>query len=275
MEKSQTKNSVREISSTIKSIGDDDRRASRREAAIIAASRLIADRDVVFVGQGLPVIAALFAKRDHAPNCVVMHEYGVVDTDPPIAVELAHPLFAEKATYLCDMIDALASLIYHINVAFLGAAQIDRYGNVNTTTVGDYFNPTYRISGSGGANDIGSLAPNLVLVMDNQRASKFPESVDYRTTPGYFGGSRKRRSELNLPGSGPSAVVTDLGVYKFERKTGEMYLESLQPGVTVDEVRENTSWKIKVAKRLGVQPEPKEEEVLRLRELDPRRVYLR
>ncbi len=270
MEESQIKGSVQETSSSGTSSS-----FSRREAAIITAARSISERDVVFVGQGLPVITALFAKRDHAPNCVVMHEYGVVDTDPPVSVELAHPLFAEKAIYLCDMIDALASLIYHIDVAFLGAAQIDRYGNVNTTTIGDYFNPTYRISGSGGANDIGSLAPDLVLVMDNQKASKFPEAVDYCTTPGYFGGSRKKRAELNLPGSGPNAVVTDLGVYRFEKKSGEMYLESLQSGVTLDEVRENTGWKIKVAKNLGVQPEPTEEEVQRLRALDPRKVYLR
>ncbi len=248
---------------------------SSREAAVISAAKFIRDGDVVMVGQGLPVLAALFAKRRHAGKCVIMHEYGVVDMDPPRAVELAHPLLAETATYLCDMLDALTALLYRVDYAFLGAAQVDRYGNVNTTAIGDYFKPKVRISGSGGANDIGCIASKSVIIMDGQDRSKFPEAVDYNTTPGYFKGSREERAKLGLPGGGPEAVVTDLGIYRFTPKTGEMYLSALQPGATVDEAKERTGWKLKTANRVARVAPPTPEETRLLRSLDPRRVYLR
>lgn len=248
---------------------------SAREAVVISASKLIRDGDVIVVGQGLPVLVALFAKRNHAKNSVIMQEYGVVDTDPPYAVELAHPLLAESATYLCGMLEALTTLLFKVNCGFLGAAQIDRYGNVNTTTIGDYFKPRVRISGSGGANDIGCNAPKFVVVMDNQNESKFPETVDYVTTPGFFRGSRKERSRLGLLGRGPEAVVTDLGIYGFSPKTGEMYLSALQPGATLAQVLENTGWRIKVARKVARVAPPTPNEVDLLRSLDPRKVYLR
>jgi glutaconate CoA-transferase, subunit B len=172
------------------------------------------------------------------------------------------------------MMEALTVLLYHVDAGFLGAAQVDRFGNVNTTTIGDYYKPKVRISGSGGANDIGCLAPKFFVIMDKQNASKLPESVDYVTTPGFFRGSRDQRTKLGIPGGGPEVVVTDLGVYRFSRKTGEMYLSALQPGVTVEEVREKTGWKIKTAKKLERLPPPSPEELSLLRSLDPRKVYL-
>ncbi len=248
---------------------------SRREAAVIAASRFIKDGDVVLVGQGLPVLAALFAKKHHARDCVIMHEYGVVDLDPPRAVELAHPLLAETATYLCDMVDALTSLLSRADCAFLGAAQVDRYGNINTTTIGDYFRPRVRISGSGGANDIGSLVSKSVIIMDGQDSAKLPEKVDYNTTPGYFWGSRRERDRLGLPGRGPEAMVTDVGVYRFAPRTGEMYLAGLQPGASIEEAREKTGWELRVAKGAARVKPPTPEETRLLRSLDPRRIYIR
>jgi len=206
---------------------------------------------------------------------VIMHEYGVVDMNPPRAVELAHPLLAETATYLCDMLDALTSLLHRVDCAFLGAAQVDKFGNVNTTTIGDYFKPKVRISGSGGANDIGSIAQKSVIIMDNQDKSKFPVKVDYNTTPGYLNGSRKERKKLGLPGNGPEAVVTDVGIFRFAPLTGEMYLSALQPGASVEEAMEKTGWKLKVARGVTNLKPPTEEETYLLRSLDPRRVYLR
>lgn len=250
-------------------------RFNSREAAVIAAARFIKDGDVIVVGQGLPVLVALFAKKTHAKRCVIMHEYGVVDMNPPRAVELAHPLLAETATYLCDMLDALTSLLYRVDRAFLGAAQVDRYGNLNTTTIGDYFRPKVRISGSGGANDIGSIAPSSVIIMDGQDKSKFPEAVDYNTTPGFFRGSRRDRERFGLPGRGPEAVVTDLGIYRFAPKTGEMYLSALQPGAVAENAMARTGWKLKVAKGIRAVKPPTQEETRLLRALDPRRVYLR
>ena len=266
MQESQTPSSLRT---------DSSNSCTRREATIIAASSLIKDGDAVFVGQGLPVIVALFAKKRHAPNCVIMHEYGVVDTDPPVAVELAHPLFAEKATYLCDMIDALACLLHHVDIALLGAAQIDRFANVNTTTIGDYYSPKVRISGSGGANDIGSIAPKLALVMDRQSSDKFPERVDYLTTPGNFSGSRRTRKDLCLPGGGVETVVTDVGIYKASKLTGELILDSLHEGVSLEEAKSKTGWKVKTAKKIGSLQMPSRQDVDLLRSLDPRMVYLR
>jgi len=266
LQESQTPNSLKTGSS---------KEYTLREATIIAASHLINDGDAVFIGQGLPVIVALFAKRRHAPNCVIMHEYGVVDTDPPFAVELAHPLFAENATYLCDMIDALGCLLHNIDIAFLGAAQIDKYANVNTTTIGDYFAPKVRISGSGGANDIGSIAPRLALIMDRQTSDKFPERVDYLTTPGNFFGLKKTRKDLYLPGGGVDTVFTDVGIYKASHRTGELSLDSLHHGVTLDEAKSKTGWKLKTAKKVGSLNPPSKEDVQLLRSLDPRMVYLR
>jgi glutaconate CoA-transferase subunit B len=250
-------------------------RQFKREAAIVAASKFIKKGNIVFVGQGLPVITSLFAKRTHAKDSVIINEYGIVDTDPPFAVELAHPLLAESALYLCDMIDALGCLIYEIDIALLGAAQVDRFGNVNTTTIGDYFHPKVRISGSGGANDIGSLAPKFLIVMDNQSPSKMPRNVDYNTTPGFFFGSRKRRNQLGLIGGGPIALVTDLGLYKFLEETGEMYLEAVHYGVSIEQVRANTGWKIRLSPKVGVIPPPTKGELDLLQSIDPRKVYLR
>ncbi len=254
-------------------MADAGARASKREAAVVAASTFIHDGDAVIVGQGLPVLAALFAKHDHAKKSVIINEYGVVDTDPPIAVELAHPLLAETAVHLCDMVDALAVMIRHLDIAMLGAAQIDRFGNINTTSVGDYARPKARISGSGGANDIGSLAKEFVVVMDRQSKAKFPEKVDYVTTPGFFGGGPRAREKQRLPGRGPVAVVTDLGIYRFTPR-GELYLHALQPGVSFAEVKENTSWRIRTSDRLKAAASPKEDQVALLRSLDPRKVYL-
>jgi len=245
-----------------------------REAAVIAAAKFIKDGDVILVGQGLPVLAALFAKKSHAKESVIMHEYGVVDMNPPYAVEHAHPLMDETATHLCDMLDALTSLLYRVDYAILGAAQIDKYGNVNTTAIGDYFTPKVRISGSGGANDIGSLATKFIVIMDKQDPSKFPEKVDYNTTPGFFHGSRRERKRLGLPGSGPEAVYTNLGVYRFFERTGEMHLSSLQPGATVEQVRMQAGWAMKTSKTVGRLSEPSPEEVSLLRQIDSRGVYL-
>lgn len=250
-------------------------RPSGRDCAIVQASRFVRDHDVVFVGQGLPVIAAILAKKTHAKKSVIMNEYGVVDSSPSTAVELAHPLFAESATFLCDMVDALGCLIYHIDIALMGAAQIDMFGNVNTTSIGNYRHPKLRISGSGGANDIGSLAPKFVLIMDQQNAAKFPKKVDYVTTPGFLSGKKRERENFGLSGGGPVAVVTDIGVYRFSRETGEMRLDALFEGISKEEARSKTGWNLKISGHLRVIPRPSVGEVNRLHSLDPRKVYVR
>lgn len=241
---------------------------------IVTASRLIRDNDSVFIGQGLPVVAALLAKKYHAKNSVIMHEYGVVDTNPPFALELAHPIFAEHALYFSDMIDALGSMIYRTDIALLGAAQIDRYCNINTTSIGDYRRPKMRISGSGGANDIGSLAPRLILLMDGQSQEKFPEKVDYVTTPGFLHGRKGERAKYSLPGQGPELVVTDLGMYAFAESSGEMQLAALQHGVELKEVQERTAWKISSARKVAKLSPPTDDELRILRKLDPQKIYL-
>lgn len=245
-----------------------------REVLILEASKEIRDGDVVFVGHGLPVIIALHAKKTHAPRSVIVHEYGVVGANPRYAVEMMHPIFSENAIQYCDMIEALGYLIYHVNVAILGAGQIDKYGNVNTTLSHDEKGNAVRISGSGGANDICSLVSKFVLIMDKQNPSKLVEKVEYITSPGFLDGGQSREL-LGLPGGGPSRVYTNLGIYEFDKQTKEMVISKTLPEVRVEDVRKSTGWSIKVAERLGKVKPPQSRAVRTLRKLDPYRVFLR
>ena len=164
-----------------------------------------------------------------------------------------------------------------IDVGFLGAAQIDRFGNINTTVIGDYDQPTTRLPGSGGACEIAINAREVFVIM-RQSARSFVETIDFRTSPGNLGGAEQSdriRREQGWLGRGPSVVVTDLGIYRFD-ETGEMRLESLHPGATVEQVRETIGWAVKVSDALGTTPPPTADELRLIREeLDPGGAYTR
>jgi glutaconate CoA-transferase subunit B len=161
----------------------------------------------------------------------------------------------------------------YVDVGFLGAAQIDRFGNLNTTVIGDYNAPKARLPGSGGGNDIGSLAKRVVVML-KQDARKFVQTLDYLTTPGYLDGPGGRE-RAGLPRGGPSAVITDLGVYRFDPATKEMFLDSSHPGVTVEEIRKNVSWDICIPTNVRSTKPPTRRELRVLRtKCDPEGIFL-
>jgi glutaconate CoA-transferase subunit B len=161
-----------------------------------------------------------------------------------------------------------------IDVGFLGGAQIDRYGNLNTHVIGDYYTPAVRFAGSGGSNDIGACCKRTIVMMLHQR-QRFPEKVDFVTTPGYFGGGREREA-YGFLGGGPDVVISTLGILRFAPDTREMYLASYHPGVTIEQIRENTGWDLIVAKDVHETEHPDSEWIRILREeCDPTGIFLK
>jgi acyl CoA:acetate/3-ketoacid CoA transferase beta subunit len=235
---------------------------------IVAAAKLIRNDEAVYVGVGLPMFAALLAKRTHAPDCTFVIENGIVRTE---SCELPAGTDTLGTQYHADKLAGLSYVSYlgqagFINLGFIGAGQVDRFGNVNDTVIGDYYNPTHRWPGSGGANDVMSFC-NRTCVILNQDKRRFPEKVDFNTCPGYFDGKPGRREELGMrPGTGPVAVVTDLACYEFEN--GEMVLKSIHTacGVTLDKVIAETGWDLKISLDLKDTPPPTEEELVILRD---------
>jgi glutaconate CoA-transferase subunit B len=238
------------------------------EQMVISAAREIRDNDIVYVGVGLPMQAALLAKNYKAPNCVIVIENGIVRSNLfpiPMATDtLGSQSFA----------DQLSGLFYvmclgqagHISTGFLGAGQVDRFGNLNDTCVGDYRNPIHRWPGSGGGNDIMSSCARTIIILEQDKR-RFLEKVDFLTCPGYLDGKPGRREEIGLrPNTGPVAVITNLGIYGFEDR--EMVLKSVHTGigVTLEKVKAETSWDLKVSTDLKDTRPPTEEELRVYRE---------
>ncbi len=247
---------------------------STNEIMVTASSRLLADGEVTFVGIGLPNLACNLARRLHAPNLVLIYESGAVGATPErLPISIGDPALVTDSLSICSMYDIFCNYLQggRIDVGFLQGAQIDRYGNINTTVVGDYATPKVRLPGSGGACEIAILAKK-VLVMAPQSKRSFPEKVDFVTSPGFLDGPG-RREAFGMPGGGPAAVITNLGCYEFVE--GEMTLVALHPGCTVDEVRANIGWDVRIADTLAETPAPTDEELRIIRdELDPQHLYI-
>jgi glutaconate CoA-transferase subunit B len=251
---------------------------SRSEMMIVAAARELAGQRVCFVGVGLPNIAVNLAKLTVAPDLELVYESGVFGARPArLPLSIGDPTIVTGATAVTSMLDLFALYLQGglIDVGFLGAAQIDRFGNINTTVIGPYDHPKTRLPGSGGACEIAINARRVFVVM-RQSARSFVERIDFRTSPGNLGGaeaSARIRREQGWMGSGPSVVVTDLGIYHFD-ETGEMRLDSLHPGATLDAIRASMGWEVKVAEALAETPAPTVEELRLIREqLDPESLY--
>jgi glutaconate CoA-transferase subunit B len=251
---------------------------SRSEMMIVAAARELAGQRVCFVGVGLPNIAVNLAKLTVAPDLELVYESGVFGARPArLPLSIGDPTIVTGATAVTSMLDLFALYLQGglIDVGFLGAAQIDRFGNINTTVIGPYDHPKTRLPGSGGACEIAINARRVFVVM-RQSARSFVERIDFRTSPGNLGGaeaSARIRREQGWMGSGPSVVVTDLGIYHFD-ETGEMRLDSLHPGATLDAIRSSMGWEVKVAEALAETPAPTVEELRLIREqLDPESLY--
>jgi glutaconate CoA-transferase subunit B len=249
---------------------------SSAELMTINAARLLRDGDVVFVGVGLPNLACNLARHTHAPNLVMIYEAGVIGAQPErLPLSIGDPTLVSGALSVCSMYDIFSLYLQrgNIDVGFLGGAQIDRFGNINATVIGDYNQPKVRLPGSGGAMEIAAWA-NRCYIMTPHQIRRFPEKVDFRTSAGFLG-SRAEREAANLRGAGPQAVVTNLGILEPDEH-GELCLTALHPGIQVEEVRNNTGWELKVADKLQATEPPGSLELSILREeLDPGGIYLK
>jgi glutaconate CoA-transferase, subunit B len=237
------------------------------EQMVVSAARQIRDRDVVYVGVGLPMQAGLLAKRLYAPNCTIIIENGIVRSD---AFPLPNGTDTLGSQSFSDQLSGLFHVMClgqagHITTGFLGAGQVDRYGNANDTCAGDYLKPSHRWPGSGGGNDIMSFCARTVVVLE-QKKIRFPERVDFNTCPGYYDGKAGRREDEGLrPGTGPSAVITDLAEYMFVGR--ELTVKSVHEGVgvTLDKVKSEVGWDIKFSPTVSATLAPTREELETLR----------
>ena len=245
------------------------------ELMACCGAREIKDRDVVIVGTGFPTLAANIAKYTHAPNARLMQESGVYDAQPKRpALSVGDPCLNPGAAMIGGLIEIMGMFLQAgwVDVGFLAGSQVDKYGNINTTVIGDYLRPKSRLPGSGGANPIGSLAKRVLLIAlhDHRRLA---ERVDFITTPGYLDGPGAREKWGLPPETGPSALITNKAVLRFDRATGEAYLASYHPGSSVAEVRKLTPWELEVAADVHETEPPTDLELKVIREiLDPQRM---
>ena len=253
---------------------------SKNEMMIVAASRELAGQRVCFVGVGLPNIAVNLAQRTVSPEMELVYESGVFGARPArLPLSIGDPTIVTGATSVTSMYELFSFYLQGglIDVGFLGAAQIDRFGNLNSTVIGDYESPATRLPGSGGACEIAINARQVFVIMRQSKRS-FVERIDFRTSPGNLGGaeqSERIRREQGWLGRGPSVVVTDLGIWHFG-DDGEMRLDSLHPGATIDDVRSTVAWEPKVAADVATTPAPTDRELQLIREeLDPGGAYTR
>ncbi len=240
------------------------------ELMVVAAAREVVDRELVFVGMRLPLLGFQLAKSTHAPEAVGIFELGIIRNQPapePILTMGDLPnLF--QAQWIGDTLEIMGLLQRgEVDVSFIGGAQIDRYGNLNTTYIGGHSRPATRLPGSGGACDLASLAKRHIIIMNHEKR-RFVPRVDYITSPG-FGTGPGWREAVGLPRGGPAAVITTLGIFHFDSVTKEMVLVSTHPGVSVEEVRAHTGWTLKISPIVAQTAEPTNEELEILRKFDP------
>ena len=244
------------------------------ELMVTAAAREIRDGEIVFVGMRLPLLGFLLAKSTHAPDAVGIYELGIVrDTLAPEPILTMGDLpNLYRARWLADTADMMGLLQQgKVHVSFIGGAQIDRFGNLNTSYIGGAENVTTRLPGSGGACDLASLAQRHIIIMNHQKR-RFVPQVDYVTSPGYGDGAGWRQ-KVGLPRGGPATVITTLGILQFDERSREMMLVSVHPGVELDAVQQNTGWPLKVADEVAETPEPTPRELEMLERFDPQRYW--
>jgi glutaconate CoA-transferase subunit B len=242
---------------------------------VVTAARLLRDGDVVFVGIGLPNLACNLARLTHAPNLTLIYEAGIIGAQPArLPLSIGDPCLVSGAAAVCSMYEVFGFYLQRgkVDVGFLGGAQIDRYGNVNSTVIGDYQTPKVRLPGSGGAAEIAAWAGRTYLITPHQ-LRRFPERCDFVTGAGHLDGGESRQ-QTGVRGAGPQAVVTDLGVLTPD-DTGELVLTSLHSEATLEQVREATGWPLQNADPLPATEPPTSDELRLLRKvLDPEGIAL-
>jgi len=248
---------------------------SPTEIMAIMAGRMVKDEDVLFCGTGLSMIAATVAKRMYAPKSVIFFETGGIDTalpELPLAVSDLRVMYGTSMN--AGLLESF-SILSHKKIytkAFLGAAQIDRFGNLNSTCLGDYWHPAVRFSGSGGGGDAACLAAEVIIFMQHEKR-KFVERVDYLTSPGWLSGPGARE-KAGLYRGGPSAVVTNLGIMRFDEETKEIYVAEYYREVTPQQIQENTSFEIDISRAVESKPVTEEELRVLREEIDPQRLII-
>jgi glutaconate CoA-transferase subunit B len=244
------------------------------ELLAVSASRLLKDGQIVFAGIGTPLLAATLAQRNFAPHLTILFEGGTIG---PFIVpgELPPSTNEQRCTRRSNMVLPITDVLLllqrgYVDVGFMGGAQIDRFGNLNSSFIGSADDPRTRLPGTGGGNDISSLT-NMIVAMRHEKR-RFVADVDFLTSPGWIRGGRSR-AEAGLPQGGMWRVVTDLAIMGFDEETREMKVLALQQGVTREEVLDNTGFELLFAEKLETAEPPRKDELDVLRHLDPERLY--
>ena len=247
------------------------------ELVCIMSARFLEDGKIVFGGAGMPLISCILAQKIHAPTLTILFEGGVIG--PHVEVGKMPPSTNEqRAARRANMLLSITDILLlqqrgYVDYGFLGGAQIDQYGNLNSSFIGDPENPKVRLPGTGGANDIASLASKILVAMHHEK-KRFVPKVDFNTTPGYLNGGDSREKSGLIAG-GAYKVITHLGIFGFDQKTRRMRLETLHPGATVEEVRARTGFEMLIPDKIEYTKPPTEQELRTLRELDPDQRYTR
>ena len=253
-----------------------------RELMVVCAARQIQENERVFVGMRLPLLAFALAKRTHAPNCVGLFETGIMRDTPSAELlytmgDLPNITEALWTTRTVNLLGLMAT--GEIQLGFIGGAEIDRYGNLNTSTIGtDWSAPNVRLPGSGGGADIASLSHRLAIIMPHDK-HRLRERVDFITSPGYGHPDEHGpagvawRKRVGLPRGGPSALITTIAVFTFDPDNGEAMLQSYHPGSTIEQVQEQTGWPLRLAPDCAETVPPSDNELRVIRECDPQRVW--
>ncbi len=241
----------------------------------VSGARELEDRQVVAVGIGLPMVATFLAQKTHAPNMTILFELGVIDPEPiHTGVGLADPRVWYRAKVLSSFVDILGTVLHRgrVDVGFLGGLEVDQFGNLNTTLIGDPEGSFRHMVGSGGANDIASCAKKTVLIM-RQEERKFRETISFVTSPGFVdGGDSRKKTGL---GGGPSRVITDKAIYGFHPETKKMMLQSIHPGNTLEDVVSSLGFRPGIPSQVPFTEPPTSEQLRLIREeIDPERMYM-
>jgi glutaconate CoA-transferase subunit B len=245
------------------------------EMMIVVAARVLKGARTVFVGVGLPNIACNLARHTVAPDMELIYESGVYGARPErLPLSIGDPTLVSGALSVVSMADLFGLYLQRglVEIALLGGAQVDHHGNLNSTVIGDYAKPKTRLPGSGGACEIATNAQRTFMIMRLKRRA-FVEKLDFVTSPGHLTGGDSR-AKLGLPGGGPELMITDKGILNFDNSQREMQLSALYPGVTVDEVKAEVGWPLRLAGKMEDVDPPSAEELRLIREeLDPGAMY--
>ena len=248
---------------------------SASEILAVMSGRLLTDGQTVFAGIGIPLLAATLAQRLHGPGITILFEGGTLG---PFVVpgELPPSTNEQRCTRRANMLLSITDVLLllqrgYVDIGFMGGAQIDRFGNLNSSFIGDPEKPSVRLPGTGGGNDISSLTQMIVAIKHEKR--RFVEKVDFVTSPGFLNGNSTRK-DAGLISGGMFRVVTDLAILGFDKKNKSMKVEALHPGVSAEEVRDNTGFDILIEENIHTTEAPTKEELDVLRHLDPERVYI-